>query len=182
MYIDLHWTLAEELKPPNRARNPPYNWVEQKEKKRGRVREKSWKKGNQDRTITPERELWKKKGTHTLASHLTDREINWREGTSNPLRKAQQPEWRRQSREKVTKTIITAPRHHRLRCSGEGWMLKFRLQRSAPGRGLGLAMGRQPEGLEIRAPEARVRAPQPREPRRRRTHLKEQTMKQTSAV
>ena len=26
--------LAEDLKPPKRARNPPHNWVEQKEKKK----------------------------------------------------------------------------------------------------------------------------------------------------
>ena len=29
--------LAEELKPPKRARNPPHNWAEQKEKKKKKV-------------------------------------------------------------------------------------------------------------------------------------------------
>ena len=59
--------LAEDLKPPKRGRNPPHNW-EKKRKKRERER-------NQDGTSTPERELRKRKGTHTLESHLTDKEI-----------------------------------------------------------------------------------------------------------
>ena len=42
--------LAEDLKPPKRARNPPYNWEEQKEKEREKER-------NQDGTITSEREM-----------------------------------------------------------------------------------------------------------------------------
>ena len=38
--------------------------------------------------------------------------------------------------ESATQTIgTTAPRHHSLRCSRRGWVLRFRLQRSAPGRG-----------------------------------------------
>ena len=46
-------TLAEDLKPPKRARNPPHNWVKQKgEKKRERERER-----NQDGTNTTERDL-----------------------------------------------------------------------------------------------------------------------------
>lgn len=34
------------------------------------------KKRNQNRTSTPERELWKKTGIHTLGSILTEREIS----------------------------------------------------------------------------------------------------------
>ena len=45
--------LAKGLKPPKSARNPPHNWVEQKEKKK---REGAGNKRNQDRTSTPERE------------------------------------------------------------------------------------------------------------------------------
>ena len=44
------------------------------------------------------------------------------------------------------------PRHHSLRCLGGGWALRPRLQRSVPGRGLGLAVWRQPEGLENSVP------------------------------
>ena len=32
--------LAEDLKPPKMGRNPPYNWIEQKEKKKRERREK----------------------------------------------------------------------------------------------------------------------------------------------
>jgi len=32
--------VAEDLRHPKRARDPPHNWVEQKEKKRDKRREK----------------------------------------------------------------------------------------------------------------------------------------------
>ena len=52
-------------------------------------------------------------------------------------------------RERATQTIATTtPRHHSLRCLGGGWALILRLQRSILGRGLGLTVWRQPEGLE----------------------------------
>ena len=41
----------------------------------------------------------------------------------------------------------TAPGHHSLRRSGRAWALRLRLQRSVPGRGLGLVAWSQPEGL-----------------------------------
>ena len=50
---------GEDLKPPKRARNPPHNWVEQKEKRERteeKGREERREKMNQDRTGTPERE------------------------------------------------------------------------------------------------------------------------------
>ena len=37
--------------------------------------------------------------------------------------------------------------HHNLRCTGGGWALRLNLWRSVPGRGLGLAIWREPEGL-----------------------------------
>ena len=39
------------------------------------------------------------------------------------------------------------PRHHSLRYSGWGWALRLRFWRSVLGKGLGLAVWRQPEGL-----------------------------------
>ena len=39
--------LAEDLRPPKRARNPPHDWVEQKRKV----------KNNEERASTPERKL-----------------------------------------------------------------------------------------------------------------------------
>ena len=41
-----YWILAEDLRKPKRARNPSYNWVEQKrERERERGRERKRKKG-----------------------------------------------------------------------------------------------------------------------------------------
>ena len=60
----------------------------------------------------------------------------------------QQPDWAGKSRERATQTVgSTTPRHHSLRHSGGSWVLRLRLWRSVLGRGLGLAVGRQPEGL-----------------------------------
>ena len=60
--------LAEDLKPPKRAKNHPQDKVEQKEK-REREKELGW-------TSNTERELLKWKGTHDLGRHLTDCEIS----------------------------------------------------------------------------------------------------------
>ena len=46
------------------------------------------------------------------------------------------------------------PGHHRLRHSGKGWVLRLRLQRSVLGRGLGLAVWKEPEGLGSSVPWA----------------------------
>ena len=54
--MNMYCTLAEDLKPPKRARKPPHNWVEQKPKKGERERQEE-KKRHQDGTSTPEREL-----------------------------------------------------------------------------------------------------------------------------
>ena len=49
---------------------------------------------------------------------------------------------------RATQTIVTiALGHHSLRHSGRGWVLRLRLWRSVPGKGLGLAVWREPEGL-----------------------------------
>lgn len=59
--------LAEDFKPPRRARHLPHNWVEQMGKKR------ESEKRHQDGISTPDRELRKRKGSHML---VTDGEIN----------------------------------------------------------------------------------------------------------
>ena len=38
--LNIHQMSAEDLKPPKRTRNPPHNWVEQKEKKMREMQEK----------------------------------------------------------------------------------------------------------------------------------------------
>ena len=54
-----NWMLAEEHKPPKMARILWHDWVNKRKEER--------EKGNQDQTGTPERELWRRKGTHTLS-------------------------------------------------------------------------------------------------------------------
>ena len=56
--------------------------------------------------------------------------------------------------ERGTDCLNHQPGLHNLRCSGGGLMLRLRIQRSVPGRGLGLVVWRQPKGLRIRAPQA----------------------------
>ena len=51
--------------------------------------------------------------------------------------------------EKPTDHLNHWHRHHSLRCSGRGWVLRFRLQRSVTKRGLGLAVWRQPKGKGV---------------------------------
>ena len=48
---DINWILAEELKPPKRARNSWPNWVEQKEKKREGEKESRWDKPSQEGAV-----------------------------------------------------------------------------------------------------------------------------------
>ena len=93
------------LRLPERARNPAHNWVKQKKKKKER---KKRKKGIRIGPGTPEKELSKKKGIHTLGGHLTNGEISQDGGTSKPQRRAQQPYWGGQSRERATQTIGTS--------------------------------------------------------------------------
>ena len=110
--------------------------MEQKEK---REREKR----NWDETSTPEREPWKREGTHTLGSHLregrsakTERPQGRGESAAAGLRRAKQ-------HESHTDLGTTSPGHHSLRCLGGGWALRtlrLRLWRSVKGRGLGLAV------------------------------------------
>ena len=67
----------------------------------------------------------------------------------------QQLDWGGQSRERAAQTIrYHLPRHHILRHSAVGWVLRLRLWRSILGKELVLALWRQPEGLGSRAPRA----------------------------
>ena len=61
--------LAEDLRPPKRARNPPHNWVKQKGKKRKEKRK-------QNRISTPEKELCQRKGICIWGDHTTDKNIS----------------------------------------------------------------------------------------------------------
>ena len=120
---NIYWTLAEGLKPPKTARNPPCNWVE----KRNKSKRKEKKKRNQDRT-PPERELCKRKGIHTLGGHLTD-QLEYR-GNLKALEKSTAARLRRAKQ----KVLWTDHWYHHLgqnslRPSGGDWILRLRLCR-----------------------------------------------------
>ena len=83
---NIYRTLARDIKTPKRARNPAHNWVKQKGKKERKRRGEN--KRNQDRTSTPERELWKWKETLTLEGHLTDGEMSQDTGNCKLLEKS----------------------------------------------------------------------------------------------
>ena len=59
------------------------------------------------------------------------------------------------AKQRATQTISTTiPGHHSLTCLEGGWALRLGLWRSVPGKGLGLAVWRQPEGLGSLVPQA----------------------------
>ena len=68
---NIYWTLAEELKPPKKCKKPS-TWLGKTQEKK-KEREKKIKTKESGGTSIHERELWKRKGTYTLGSHL----INW---------------------------------------------------------------------------------------------------------
>ena len=78
---------------------------------------------------------------------MTGEEPRWRENLKASEKSAAV---RLRAKQRATQTIsigTTAFGHHSLRCLGVGWVLRLRLQKSLAGRGLGLAVWRQPEGL-----------------------------------
>ena len=68
-------------------------------------------------------------------------------------RKAQQLDWTEEGEVEWIRIDHLAG-HHSLRHLGRGWVLKLRLLRSVPGRGLGLAVWGQPERLRSTVPPA----------------------------
>ena len=80
-------------------------------------------------------------------------QLRWRDckvaekSTAAGLRRAKQSE-------SHTNHLHHCPRHHSLSCLGRSWALRLRLRRSVSGRGLGLAVWRQPEGLGSSVPPA----------------------------
>ena len=67
MILTEYLNAGKRTQTSRRARKPPHDWVEKKEKNREKRRGKK-KKMNQDGTSNPERELWRTKGiTHREA-------------------------------------------------------------------------------------------------------------------
>ena len=135
-----NWMLAEELKPPKMARISWYYSV--KQEKRG-----EWEKGNQDWTGAPEREWWRRKGTHTLESLLIEGKINQVRGISRHWEKhsSRSDNWKAEWEPNRSSELLA--QSQKLRSSGGGWKLRPRLWRLVPRSGLGMVVWRQPEGL-----------------------------------
>ena len=109
--------LAEEFKPPKRARTPPHNCVEQKKKERER---KGIRTGLE--FLKGSCEI---KGTHTLGGHLTDREM---EGPQSAKKSAAGLRRAKHS-ESHTDHLQYHPGKHSLRYLGRSWTLRLRLWR-----------------------------------------------------
>ena len=129
------------------ARNSPHTWAGQRKKKKQRQK-------NRDRTCTSGRELWRRKGFHTLGSPFAGGDCGWRRGeASEPRRRVQQQGYRGQSGE-IPAQRIGAEQHSPAREAclltrrpgrvwAGSWGSGFRGQ--TPGRGLELAAWTQPE-------------------------------------
>ena len=92
---------------------------------------------NPSGTGAPERELWRRKGSHTLESHLLGERSNKPE-ESPDAEKSVAVSW---STEKPIKNptdhLNYGHSHQKLRRLGGGWAPNPRLQRLVPGKGLG---------------------------------------------
>ena len=128
-----NWMLAEKLKPPKMARISWHNWVIQ-EKIGGR------EKGTQEWTGTPERELWRRKGTYTLESHLPTGRSTKSEGSPDSEKRAAVCLRSKKQSESCIGHLNHWHRLQKLRCVGGGWTLRPRPWRF-PGSGLGWLYG-----------------------------------------
>ena len=107
---NLYWMLAEDLRPPERARNPPHIRVEQKKKREKRKKKESgWEQNSGEGAM-------KGKGTCTVGGHLTDRvTAGWR-GSHEALEKRAAARLRRaKQRESLTDDQCHCLGHHSLR-------------------------------------------------------------------
>ena len=134
-----YWTLAQGIRHPEVYRNISTEL--------GRM--KDFLKMNRDGTCVPGKELEKRKESRTLRSPLTSGDISWdRKGASEARRRTQQSAEGRKERDRHRGSELPCcnpqPRTPAGTC--RGWVLNLRLQRTDPGRGLGLAARRQPEG------------------------------------
>ena len=119
-------TLAEDLRCSEVQEWSPHNqiWWQKKKKRKP------------DRACDPGRKLWKRKGSLTLGSPFTGREISWdRKGASEAWRRRQQQVSSRQNRERLAQricaTLLLFPAQEaclRVRAGAGCWNLGFREQ------------------------------------------------------
>ena len=88
--------------------------------------------------------------------HLNDEEISQnRKGASKSQKKAQQPVWEDQSRERATRQLIPPPSALQPETLQQGLSDEIWIGRSVLGRGLGMAVWTQPEGPREQCPAAK---------------------------
>ena len=79
-----YWTLAEDLRPRKRQETPHVPGEGKRKKKKQTQKDR-------DGTCTSGRELWRRKGFHTLGSTFAGGDCGWRRGgASGPRRREQQ--------------------------------------------------------------------------------------------
>ena len=82
---NIYWMLAEDLKPPERARNPPYNWVEQMEGKK----ESGWESHSWEGPVKEERNTHLRKSPNWQGDRRRPRDLKVAEKSAAAgLRKA----------------------------------------------------------------------------------------------
>ena len=132
-----------------KARNSP-TYLGRAKEKRKKQRQK-----NRDGTCTSGRELWRRKGVHTLGSPFAGRDCGWWKGElqSHGGRRSNRGAEGRAERSPHRGSVLTGTSTHqpeRLVCSlaraGRGWELRLGLRRSDPRERTGLAAWTQPEG------------------------------------
>ena len=129
-----------------KARNPPHTWVGKRKKKKQRQK-------NRDGTCTSGRELWRRKGFHTLGSPITSGDGGggggsfgaMEESTATGVQRTKQRDSRTEDRCQPAPTSLRGLSAHPPGWVWAGsWGSGFGGQ--IPGRGLGLAAWTQPEG------------------------------------
>ena len=138
---NIYWMLAEDLRL---LKGQEHLHITSYDK-----RKKKWER-NQDGTCAPGRELWKRKGSCTLGSPLTSREIVWdRRRASEPQRRTQQPEWRENCTDGQCCHAALPSLRHSFTSMGGGWVMELKLWRSDPVRRLELTIQKWPVRTRI---------------------------------
>ena len=129
----------------NSYRTPTEHWQKTSDFPKDKKLSRTWVgQKNRDGTCTSGRELWRRKGFHTLGSPFTGGDGGWQGDASEPWRRAQQQECQRAKRkdshtEDQCWPALTRPRglyaHPPGLVGAGGWGSGFGGQ--IPGRGLG---------------------------------------------
>lgn len=142
---NIYWTLEEDHRLPKRAENPSHSWIEQKEKRRERNRERRNKKESGCDQHSWEGAVKEERNSAPREGHLNNWEISQdKDGNLRPHRKAQQWHgWRITKKGELHKSLVPPPLDTTTWDAQGDLVLRLRLLRSV----LGLDVWRQPEKL-----------------------------------